>query len=165
MKSAGIVALLVMAGVLAGCSSAEKPPESTATSIQAWTERVASCLVDKGWTDVVVGADGQSIQSDSLRASQREAFTRDRVACEDAAGFQPGSEAPTDDDLRAQYAALVDSAACLRDLGYETSDPPSVQVWVDSYRAGEAPWSPFTDIVPNVSPEEWDRIQRACPQP
>jgi hypothetical protein len=47
---------------------------------------------------------------------------------------------------------------CLRELGYEISDPPSEQVFIDEYhRTGG--WNPRNDIIGTLS-----EADAACPQ-
>ena len=79
------------------------------------------------------------------------------------AGPQPNTEPMTEDGARSQYAALIQSKACLEKLGYSISDPPSETKFVDDYLGGQEPWSPFSE-VPDLG-AKWDEVNKTCPQP
>lgn len=43
--------------------------------------------------------------------------------------------------------------------GFEVSEPPSEDSFVESWTASDGPWSPYKDIVIG-----WERAIEACPQ-
>ena len=69
----------------------------------------------------------------------------------------------TEDGARSQYAALIQSKACLEKLGYSISDPPSETKFVDDYLGGQEPWSPFSEVADLGA--KWDEVNKTCPQP
>jgi len=75
---------------------------------------------------------------------------------------------PLDDDqLRRLYDYLVnDLTACLKDEGYTTAAPPTVETFIASYSHPEADvWSPYPIDDPRLEqPEEWYRLNQICPQ-
>jgi len=159
LASASIVGLL-----LTGCVATPAPaPVSLAQSMEKWLGAVVSCLNDSGWA-VTATDTGYGIDASAVRTDQLSAFSEDQSDCETAAGPQPGAEPMTESRASNLYAQLIESAACLRSLGYDTSEPPSESSFVDGYLRGSPVWSPYMDL-PNVDPTEWARINRACPQP
>jgi len=79
-------------------------------------------------------------------------------ACEKALklpAYEPAGRA----ELEEIYAYMVALASCLETQGHSVSDPPSVEVFVDSHGS----WNPY-DYVPHADIKELDRLQQACPQ-
>lgn len=114
-----------------------------------------------------VSDDGAGLQLAQLPEDQRSQYIKDRLNCEKQAGEAPNSQPLSEDAIRAVYHHYVDSRECLADLGYETSEPPSETVFVESYLQSYSnsigPWSPFAEIRP-TQPGEWETLLAACPQ-
>jgi hypothetical protein len=71
----------------------------------------------------------------------------------------------TDGEAREPYALLLTSAACLREAGFEPSEPPSEQTWIDAYFVG-VPWNPYADlVVADIDSVEYAAYFEACPVP
>lgn len=93
---------------------------------------------------------------------QREAVYR----CSVRFPTHPMFEEPlSDDQLRRLYSYLVDDLTpCLEDEGYATTAPPTLEVFIETYPAGNA-WSPWPANDPRLhDEEEWYRLNVACPQ-
>ena len=52
------------------------------------------------------------------------------------------------------------SLRCLREPGYELSDPPSLDVYLDR----DIPWSPFNEVAERYGLGILDGLERRCPQ-
>lgn len=119
-----------------------------------------ACLERAGFS-AEVDPDEPSLEVSDPGPGQHGALTQAEEACEQEIGV-PQVEPPNEPEIRAFYRALLESKRCLEDLGYEISDPPSEDAFVESYTTG--PWHPYSD-VPDVSEAEWERLNRECPQP
>lgn len=161
----------------AACTSAPDSLEESATaeghqsdaiqfdSMAEWGDAMVSCLHDEGWPSARTPDGGLSIEVPDLTVDQREAFMAASDKCDAAVGPAPNSAPLSADDIRELYAHLVGSIDCIEALGFHvTSQPPSEGVFVDDYLSGEAPWSPFNDVVAEATGEEWDRLNEVCPQ-
>lgn len=79
----------------------------------------------------------------------------------------PATVPPTEEEKRTQYAALLEVAECLEDLGYpQPTPPPSEEVFVADYqhllKAGDGDlWHPYTSLPPQVIAT----VEDVCPQP
>ncbi len=122
---------------------------------------LAECLERAGWSAAMVDPDEPSLRLPTVPAEQEEALVQAREDCELEIGV-PRVEPPTESEIRAFYRALLETKACLETEGYDISEPPSEDAFVESYDTG--PWSPYLDI-PDVSETEWERLNRECPQP
>jgi hypothetical protein len=119
---------------------------------------VASCLRDAGWN---VKTDGVGGFSADITAEQRPAFLAARESCGAALGEPPPLAPASEAEIRARYAYLLEARDCLIDLGYTIGEPPTLELFLESYTSG--PWSPFNDLAP-TSQAEWDQVNQACPQ-
>ncbi len=70
---------------------------------------------------------------------------------------------PTEEQLEAHYQELLELKVCLEDEGYAIKDPPSLDVFVDSWDTG--PWHPYESIPDSIAFSEWNRLNVECPQP
>ena len=139
-----------------GEDSAEPPPDVVTAD---FGQVMQECMAAKGWT-VEVLPDGQGIVSDvpPEQAPQRRAALDE---CSDEHGFSDPPPPQTPEQLRDNYAALLDTAECLRGEGHVIEDPPSEEVFVET--AGAA-WHPYTS-VDVTDMDEWYRLNEVCPQP
>jgi hypothetical protein len=126
-------------------------------------ETLRDCMTDLGW-DVELSEFGE-IESEHTDA-EVERYAADLEACFVENGFDK-QPPPMDPDVAGGFFdLLVESAACLDDLGYAISAPPARQAYIDELVTGHsAIWDPYADIVELVTPEEWDEVRRSCPQP
>ncbi|WP_338747859.1 hypothetical protein [Janibacter alittae] len=53
---------------------------------------------------------------------------------------------------------------CLSEHGYETSEPPSKEQFVNTALSGRPPWNPYMDVPADLRQEEWDSLIADCPQ-
>lgn len=90
-----------------------------------------------------------------------EAYDAAFERCRQGMGLPP-IEDPGPLNLPQLYVDTVAAKTCLESLGYTMSEPPRMEVWIESYDRG--PWLPHGE--PRGLPEdEWNRVIEACPQP
>ncbi len=122
---------------------------------------MARCARDQGWEGVEVGPQN-SISVDSLPTEQRDAFHDVLAACEQEAGSQPGAVPLSRADLGAVYRSQLQSKKCLEGMGFSISDPPSENVFIDSYYGDGGPWLPHAELPADA---DWSEVTATCPQP
>ncbi len=124
-----------------------------------FTVALADCLTTKGWKTVIVeSAEGFiGFEIPGLTGDQNDEFMAADRACRGEIGVIDSNPDPM--AIRAHFRHLLWAKDCLENLGYEISEPPSVQVFVESLGAA---WSPHDDLSPGQ--EGWVAANRACPQ-
>lgn len=133
----------------------------------SWGEKLQifkmRCMRDAGWDE--------HLQPDfsltgTVPPEQREAYQKDSDACEASYEAEFPKPVLTAADYRARYADELKTMACLEKQGYPpVAAPISQQQFVSQMLAGgTASWIAY-DAVGNVGPDEWDRLERVCPQP
>lgn len=126
---------------------------------EEYLPRLADCLRGAGWNVQLDADGGMSLQS--LTAEQRPAFIAAKDACEQQIGTLPPPEPLSEQQIRNQYAYLLEVRQCLQKLGYTISEPPTVDAFTDSWATG--PWSPYDDLE-HVSQQQWTEANQKCPQ-
>lgn len=169
-----LVATVAMCGV-AACSGGTEPRAADV----AWTEpgwmaekrqteeeyaeAMSSCLKDAGW-DVEASADGTYSFYNQSEAAAR-AFSEVMTACGDKHGDRG---IPSRDDAVVWYSHALDTAACLKEAGYEVTDPPSEETYVeDVLERSPDTWVPFQDVIDSAEfadTAEYQALYARCPQ-
>lgn len=124
------------------------------------TRLIVECANDYGMpVTLIPPGDGYSFAG--IPMDQNAAAGRVVKAC--IAGLQiPPYESLTEDELAVRYEYLVDMKDCLTDEGYETSDAPTLDVFIEGWDIDA--WNPYDDLVDSVGMTEWNRLNVACPQ-
>jgi hypothetical protein len=121
-------------------------------------------MKERGFDATIDPADGAL--AGVYPTDQKEVFQETLEECMSGAGLDTGAEKPTvlDADYERLFKAYVETAECLAREGFETSAPPSLQVFIES--DGGA-WHPYDVIAHdrNLSDTDWQRANRLCPQP
>lgn len=119
---------------------------------------LVSCMESAGFA-VTFDVSSGSITGDP-GADLMERFRDTLAICEEAA-FESGLVArnteQTPDELRLWYRALLLAHECLNEYGYPTSNPPSIDVYVES---GGTAWHPYEAL----SSDSIQDIEPICPQ-
>lgn len=125
---------------------------------QARARFMAECLAESGFPDVrVVGS--ATIYDPTPEESDE--FALAEAACLlDMERELPIPEADPE-NLARFHADLMETAACLQAEGYTISAPPTLDEFLAEQ---DSPWHPYLEVRPS-DPEEWERINRVCPQP
>ena len=166
--------------VVAACALAACSDDSTAeTEAVGWAEpgwmaekrqsdeefvaAMSTCLTEAGW-DVEVAADGTYSHEGQGEATVR-AFNNAVSACSDKHGSR---EAPTREGVETLYDRALDTAACLEAAGYDVSDPPSLEAYVeDVLERSPDIWIPFQEVLDSTeftNDAEYQALYARCPQ-
>lgn len=105
--------------------------------IAEYNDQLVTCYKDHGVTVTVVGDHWELDKGgDTAQVFQ---IMQD---CTDELG--PPSLRPADEaDARHMYELVLRQARCLSNLGFDVSDPPSEDSWVDTFLAEDPPWTPY----------------------
>ena len=163
--------LFVLALVLfAGCASTESSGEYKAEYVALSDlnaerieriERIVDCLSDQGFPGTEILPDGTT--KANLTEEQAEGYDRAARQCLQQECPACG-EPPSTETLTKLYYLQIEAAQCLSDKGFETSDAPSLQTFIES--PAESRWSPHRDSIRAMARSgEMNEILESCPDP
>lgn len=142
----------------AGPTSAAEPAPDASFDVESYILAMVGCLRDAGW-DAEVVPPGDGIKVNSVTEGQGAAYREAFDVCNQRVGPAPTARLLTEAELRDLYALLLAVRDCLVAAGFEVSEPPSEDAFVESYYLAGS-WDPYRDIVIG-----WERAIEACPQP
>lgn len=151
---------------LAGSLGLEDPPEVEMVrfvSNDEWAGIQVERLAEQGIQAAVGGQGG--VVFDEVPAEQVETVNLAAYTCEAMYPIDPRTQTPLP-RVRAvmQYDHLVNTVLpCVRELGFEVSDPPTQQTWLDQYYSGAETWDPYTDVANSGDPADLDQVYEQCP--
>lgn len=137
-----------------------------AAEFSEWLSRLANCIRAAGF-EVTVDPDVPTLEprdESGMSAADIAAYNEVWESCRAAVGPPPDPEPLSRDHVSALYDKTVDTKRCLERLGYSITEPPSREAWIESYDSPGGPWLPHAQLPP-MSEAEWERVNRACPQP
>lgn len=146
----------------------DNPPQDVAferyISLDEYADVLVPCLTEQGIPAQALpdGGVGFGDIPPEQAILQAEALYRCHVRFPTHPMF---SEPLDDDQLRRLYGYLTgDLTRCVESEGYDTTAPPTVEVFIASYYdPGTVAWSPWpADDLQD--PAEWDRMSEVCPQ-
>ncbi|QAV70704.1 hypothetical protein ESZ53_09810 [Salinibacterium sp. UTAS2018] len=130
-------------------------------------EIVDACMSEFGWLPIEDGPGAGGVTVPEGQGDQYDANLEECVA-EASATFPP---APMSERaIRERYSLELEARLCLMQQGYEISEPPSEQAWVEQF-AGDISasplWLPYFEIItdPAVSQATLAELRVACPGP
>ena len=131
-----------------------------------WAQVQAQCMRDEGFTDVVVLPDG-GIKPGAGNDQQQSAYALARYVCNAKYPIDPKYTAPLSEvQIRAVYDYFLnDLVPCLEDNGHSVPEPPSLEVFIETFATSR--WSPYTEVFgsgSSVPMDEYYRVSAACPQ-
>ncbi|MBA4248019.1 MAG: hypothetical protein C0444_06965 [Microbacterium sp.] len=135
--------------------------------LDEWDDIIASCLQSEGFLNVTANSSGGGINYSDIPDSQRSAFQLAQYLCEAMYPLDPKYNRPLSEvQLSKLYRYYSeDLVVCLREMGYETSPPPSLQRFVDSYYS--EPWLPWAEASEQALPlgeQALSELEAQCPQ-
>lgn len=122
-----------------------------------------SCMIDAGWP-VTTTPDG-GIEFPDRPEDQNPVLEADWELCREKFPVDPKYRQPlTVDQLTFLYNWFVnESIPCLEGEGYTDFDPPSLDVFIDTYDTEG--WSPYRDLNTDQLPMGgWYSLTETCPQ-
>lgn len=177
------VTAMLAIGMLAACASpASAPPaETTPTQVrepdanglfdgktraQASGEMRFKCMQDAGWTQLVLDPDGSI--SGHVPIEQNDKYYEDEAACvaemEKVYPLVPMS----DRAIRERYGDELKTRECLIAQGYDISEPPSEQAYVEWFTGiTDDLWDPYWEVISETNTSEADLValKQKCPDP
>ena len=127
-----------------------------------WAETIAACLNEDGFS--AVAQDGGLASAPT--EGQELPFAIATYVCNAKYPINPRTNVELNDDqLRYLYEYYTQVLTpCLNEEGFDVPEPPSLQTYVSSWRAG-SPWDPYGLVVDALeSDDEWTSINKKCPQ-
>ncbi len=161
--SRSVVSLLLVGATIATGCSASRGTQADTTVPSAQLEQdaarlYASCMAERGY---VVELDGRGGSRFDIPAGQEAGATAaDEVCSAKASAVLGPPRVPTAEELLDRYEFLLEMKTCLEAEGYDISEPPSRDSFVDATGAN---WYPFAEIAP-TDEAEWSRLNERCPQ-
>lgn len=148
-----------------GLTDADRPEVDTIRLIspEEYGEVMVSCLSEAGHTDVTLTEDGEGFETATSSEAEQEALNLAIYTCHAQYPTDPKYSRPFTEE---QWQLLYDYVSgelrdCLVDAGHTVSEPPSFDVYVETYYNEDA-WSPYSEIGVNAS--EFAALQERCPQ-
>jgi len=126
------------------------------------TTLLVECLQDRG-LDVTESSGGIIYDNRNVARSDFEAGVS---ACETelrGAGFLLPGDNP--DNLTVLYLQFEALAECYRNAGIPTSDPPTVDEFIDARQAGIPTWSPQSEAIQHSGVDATTRAEQNCDIP
>lgn len=136
--------------------------------VTEWNTAFASCLNDRGWTEIAVTApDTPNVALDLAGIDgQFSAFNADARECAHAVGPSPTSPPLTAEYAAAKYADRLRLKTCLEAEDYAISDPPTQESFTDDLLNGRPTWDPLRDVGEGHSGGEYrsfEELYGICP--
>lgn len=128
------------------------------------TAATVQCLRDRGW-EIVVDGDGWG--APGVAEGQFGAYVADSEECARLNQTIVRPEGFSQERWEKGYAAVVESAECLRGQGYDIPQTPSFQAWKDSFftEGGTDQWMPWGFVpVPTMGVAAVLALEAVCPQ-
>lgn len=128
----------------------------------SWWQSISTCMNERGWANMKVENPGTPLVSLSggPPEGQIEPFYADFKKCGQMAGASPQYPVTDENMANARYDELTKVANCLKDHGYEVTEAPSRQTFVDQEMRKELTWDPKADVLTKIRPEA---LYEMCP--
>jgi len=160
-----ILAPALSVALLGGCSAAGTPsPREAASDYISYPERidlVVECVRENGFE--ASSYEGSMVMVEYEGEEQEEIATQIEGECWE--GVEQRFPVPPPLSLDEQYAYLLEVAECLRDLGHDIPDAPSLDTYVDQMSGAAPPadlWDPYY-ILSRRGVDTYAIQREACP--
>jgi hypothetical protein len=172
-RAGGLVRLalaLTLVVALTACALAQDEGITTTTAATPYvapdSEEAAlafiACVEEKGFTTARLPDGGVQVQS---APEQVDVFRAVMDKCGLVSmGLSGPAPEPTPEQIEMFYEGLVALSVCLEDQGYDITEPPSLEAFVEG---GLGSWDPLGEVlaIHDLSPSRLDTLNEACPQP
>lgn len=136
------------------------------TLSQLTGELIFTCMRDAGWNNLVLGADGSV--GGHVPPDQSAKYDADQSSCQAKALKAYPPVQMSDRAIRERYALELKTRECLIGQGYDISEPPSEQTWVEQFRdSAKGLWLPYWEVFnqSKLGPAAVAALQVKCPDP
>lgn len=132
----------------AGGAGIVDPPEVEIVRIvpiEEWAEAQVSCLAEEGFA--ASAHPGGAVEYADVPSEQGPLLNLAAYLCEAKYPYDVRrNEKLPEKQATAQYEFFKSTVApCVESLGYEVSEPPSLQTWLSDYNATGNAWDPIAD--------------------
>jgi hypothetical protein len=108
-------------------------------------EMIFACMQEAGWSNLILDADGSI--SGHVPVEQSAKYDADQAACQAKAAKAYPPAPMSERAIRERYALEVQTRECLIGQGYDISEPPSEQTWVEQFsNSSKGLWLPYWEI-------------------
>lgn len=132
----------------------------------AFARRLAQCLRKRGWDAETFPAGGDQLgvrAAGNIPKNQQAAWHGDMMDCNESIGPPPTPDAPDEEHIRLFYAFLLEQRECLIAEGQQISEPPSEDVFVESFATGVY-WTAWSEVDFDQAPSVIQALEETCPQ-
>jgi hypothetical protein len=116
-------------------------------------DKAVQCANDHGFPVRLTYDGGADFQDVPAAQNQEASFALDY--CLQAMNV-PNWSWPTEQQIREKYQYALALVPCIRALGYEVDDPPTVETYIETWQT--RPWTPFSHVPPGA-----EAVFRNCP--
>lgn len=165
-----LIAAVFVGFLLSGCTSPQEPNNMPLAyqdlgDLDALRldrgEKAAECLADAGYPGSLVQEDGST--EINTTDAQRDGYLEAAAKCMQEVCEKCGSPL-SQATLTRVYELLLDTRTCLAREGIDVSEPPTLQVYLDSPELER--WSPYREAAITVATSGRSyEISKACPDP
>lgn len=131
-----------------------------------FSQVMMNCLIEAGITNVELTDDGEGFFMKPESLAEHEASTLARYVCTVKYPIEPRYSTPLNrEQLENLYDYFVGpQKACLEGQGYQISQPPSKERFIENYYSGDG-WDPFIEVVSHIGGgKEQAELANICPK-
>lgn len=126
-----------------------------------FAEAMQECMHSHGFA-VEIMPDGGI--AGAIPEGQDQAYRDAHAQCLEQTGYATPPVLFSPDEIGELYAGYVDGAACLRGLGYQVSDDPGRQHFIDTFYSATG-WDPWGEVAHTITQSEYYDVLDECPTP
>jgi len=158
--------LLVTLAFLSACvpDTGQTTDSQPVMPVSDYAKNMVDCLSAEGWE--VKALPDNSISS-TIPDTQSASFDADMEMCVKKFGYDITPPALSEAEIRELYQEDLATRECIKEQGYDIGEPPSEQLYIDSYNNNEntSLIDPYATInTPGKDPQEYYDLLAICPR-
>lgn len=126
------------------------------------TDRLVACMKDAGW-EVQRSWQG-GVEATDIPAGQQSAYESASQECAESTGWSDAVIRLDDRQIRELYSQEVATHNCLLEIGIDSSEPPSEQRYIDTFRSKDQYYA-FMPGFDSLNEAAMQEAVRQCPPP
>ena len=171
-RSASVVVTLAVVTSLVGCGDQNaneheigSPADESGLPESQAMEDMVSCMRDRGWDAYRDELGFPAI--DDTPPEQRDIMMDDFRACRETTGLAKirNKDSISTEQLQELYTQEVRNHECMLALGLESNEPPTLQVYLDTYGTAEHYDSSVPGLTAQLGRDMYTETVLACPPP